>query len=276
MPVSLPSIPFGARTLLLTSPELSGTDVLVLQVVFNQMLRVMHPPGGPMGPPVVANGVFGAQARGAVVDLQRYFGLIADGIVGPATFLACGQAVDRLVTYGGGALGSRPLGPGDAGGDVVVLQNRLNCFRYARALGGPADGTVGAGTGAAVGAFQADARARGAGIADAAGQVGPDTARALWFYTYAGGRNLERGANGLDTAWLQYYLANTTNPEDGQPFYTGSVDGYFGLRTHEAVQAFQAVSGLTADGIVGRGTYHAVGMRNAHGAPGPAPVPTMA
>lgn len=266
---------FGSRELRQTSPAMTGTDVQVLQVVYDEMLRIMHPPQGPIGPSITIDGIFGPQTRQAVVNLQGYFGLSADGVVGPVTFLAFGQATGQYVTYGGPAFGSRVLSPGSHGGDVSVLQNRLNCFRYSTALTGPADGAFGPETSAAVTDFQQDMRAYGRTLPDEHHQVAPYTARLLWFYTYTGGRNLEQGRNGLDTAWLQYYLANTTNPGTGRVFYAGAVDGYFGPVTRDAVRTFQASCGISADGIAGAATYHAIGQHNAQPAPRPAPLPVV-
>lgn len=43
-------------------------------------------------------------------------------------------------------------------------------------------------------------------------------------------------------------------------YYNGSVDGVFGAGTRSAVIAFQKKNGLTADGVVGKATYKALGM----------------
>lgn len=43
-------------------------------------------------------------------------------------------------------------------------------------------------------------------------------------------------------------------------YYAGRVDGVFGSATKKAVIAFQKKNGLTADGIVGKATYRALGM----------------
>ncbi len=47
-------------------------------------------------------------------------------------------------------------------------------------------------------------------------------------------------------------------------YYKGSVDGVFGKETKAAVIAFQKKNGLTADGVVGKATYKALGMTNSY------------
>ena len=49
-------------------------------------------------------------------------------------------------------------------------------------------------------------------------------------------------------------------------YYSGSVDGIFGSGTKKAVIAFQKKNGLTADGIVGKATYAALGMNDSYNA----------
>ena len=43
-------------------------------------------------------------------------------------------------------------------------------------------------------------------------------------------------------------------------YYTGAVDGTFGQSTYNAVVSFQKRNGLTADGVVGKATYAALGI----------------
>ena len=49
-------------------------------------------------------------------------------------------------------------------------------------------------------------------------------------------------------------------------YYSGAVDGIFGAGTKKAVIAFQKKNGLTADGIVGKSTYKALGMNDSYNA----------
>jgi N-acetylmuramoyl-L-alanine amidase len=47
-------------------------------------------------------------------------------------------------------------------------------------------------------------------------------------------------------------------------YYKGSIDGVFGAGTRSAVVAFQKKNGLTADGVVGKSTYKALGMTSSY------------
>lgn len=47
-------------------------------------------------------------------------------------------------------------------------------------------------------------------------------------------------------------------------YYSGSVDGIFGSATRKAVVSFQKKNGLTADGVVGKATYAALGMNDSY------------
>ena len=49
-------------------------------------------------------------------------------------------------------------------------------------------------------------------------------------------------------------------------YYNGAVDGQFGASTKAAVIAFQKKNGLTADGVVGKSTYKALGMTSSYNA----------
>ncbi len=249
---SLPQVPFGSRVLSLTSPETRGTDVKVLQRVYDTMLGLMSPPLGPVGGPIAVDGVYGPRTAAAVANVQSYFGLAATGTVTGPTYALFGQEV---AAFGTPTFGSRTLDSGSTGGDVAVLQNRLNTYRYARILGQAASGTFDAATLAAVTAFEADNAVfrhweiRFDGVVDA------PVFDILWTNTLAGGRILQQGVNGFDTAFVQLLLENTG-------FYRGRVDGYFGSLTRAAVRGFQAAAGLSPTGIVGPRTYHAMGLSN--------------
>jgi len=253
-----PYVPFGSRSLTLTSPQQRGTDVAVFQAVYDLMLRTMNPASGPIGSPVTIDGIFGPNSRQAAISIQTYFGLTADGVVGPNTFFLFGQGN----TYGGPPFGSRTLQQGMSGGDVTVLQNRLNLYRYASILGGPATGSFNSRTSGAAFAFKQDAIANGQTGLTANGVVGDGTFDALWLYTGAGGRGILSGRNGFDVVFLQVLLGRLG-------YYAGRFTGFYDAATIAAVRAFQAARGIAVDGEVGPVTFHQLGILNPLSAPQP-------
>jgi len=113
---------------------------------------------------------------------------------------------------------------------------------------GTVDGVLGPGTESAVRRFQ-----RRAGL-PANGVPGARTRRALGRYGQRaplGGRPLVLGMRGWDVAALQFALA-------WHGFPSGTFDGDFGSHTYEALRRFQGREGITADGIVGPGTFAAL------------------
>ncbi len=254
-----PYYPFGSRNL---SSGMRGTDVAVLQAVYDLMLKTMNPPEGPMGSPIDITGTMDASTVAAVKNIQSYFGLTADGVVGPATYFVFGEGVGSHTTYGGPVYGSRQLSEGQSGGDVTILQNRLNCFRYASMLGGPATGYFNADTSTAVLAFKRDAEANGdTGFPNNA-IAGYGYYDATWIYTFAGGRALYPNRNGFDVVFVQVMMTTLG-------FYSGRITGYYDDATMAAVRAFQTSEGISNDGVVGPVTFYHIGLNNLVAAPGP-------
>lgn len=68
---------------------------------------------------------------------------------------------------------------------------------------------------------------------------------------------LRQGARGNEVKEVQRRLKQWG-------YYKGSVDGVFGAGTKAAVIAFQKKNGLTADGVVGKATYKALGMTQSY------------
>ncbi len=262
-----PYVAFGSRMLFLRSPQQSGTDVAVIQAVYNVMLKTMKPPQGPIGSRIALDGVFGPETKEAVMNIQSYFGLEVDGVVGAQTYFAFGQGVMGDTTYGGPVYGSRQLSRGDQGGDVTILQNRLNCFRYSTLLKGPGDGVFGPNTERAILAFKHDSEKNGDRGFPNNAIAGFGFYDATWLYTFAGGRaiwgppdHVQR--NGFDVVFIQVFLKN-------QGLYSGYIDGYYGSKTHAAVHQFQNSEGITADGIVGPVTFYHIGLNNPQNASSP-------
>ncbi len=254
-----PYVPFGSRILSLNA---TGTDVAVIQSVYNLMLETMNPPEGPMGSPINITGTYDASTVAAVRNIQRYFSIAVDGVAGPNTYFLFGQGVAGHTTYGGPVYGSRQLSVGNVGGDVTILQNRLNCFRYASILGGPATGTFNSATAGAVLAFKTDAESNGdTGFPNNA-IAGYGFYDATWIYTFAGGRAIETGRNGFDVVFLQVVLK-------GLGYYGGRITGYYDTATRSATMVFQRASGIAADGVVGPVTFFRLGIANPSAAPQP-------
>lgn len=257
-----PYVPFGSRTL---SQGAIGTDVAVLQSLYNLFVDTMNPPEGPIGSAIPITGSFGPPTYTAVNNIQSYFGLAVDGVAGPQTFFALGQGVGPETTYGGPVYGSRSLTLGSQGGDVLILQNRLSTFRYAALIGHPANGVFDEGTASAVLAFKADAATAGDTGFPPNAIAGFGFYDATWLYTFAGGRAIFSGRNGIDVVFLQAVLQRLH-------LYTGPIDGYYNAATVAAVTTFQTQAGITVDGVVGPETFRAIGLQNA--VPAPSPLPT--
>jgi peptidoglycan hydrolase-like protein with peptidoglycan-binding domain len=83
------------------------------------------------------------------------------------------------------------------------------------------------------------------------GIVGPLTWQALYTDAPVNMPVLSQGSKGKTVLLLQRLLNSTKD-------YLGAIDGDFGTRTKQAVQAFQKRSDLVGDGIVGDRTWKAL------------------
>ncbi|XTZ13869.1 peptidoglycan-binding protein [Micromonospora echinospora] len=68
----------------------------------------------------------------------------------------------------------------------------------------------------------------------------------------AGSRELRRGSEGADVEFLQRWIGSA---------WCGPADGDFGERTLAGVKRYQRMKGLKVDGIVGRNTWRAMGVK---------------
>ncbi len=130
------------------------------------------------------------------------------------------------------------LKTGSTGEAVQQLQQALKALGFDP---GAVDGTFGAGTEAAVRAFQ-----QASGL-PADGIVGPVTWRNI-DESDQSEPLLKRGSTGNPVRRAQSRLT-------AAGFDTGGVDGIFGATTEAGVRALQHARGLAADGIVGPQTW---------------------
>ncbi|MDR1559130.1 MAG: peptidoglycan-binding protein [Clostridiales bacterium] len=266
----------------------SGSDVAQLQFLLNYISQYY-----PSVPSVVENSSFDAQTADSVRAFQSYYGLTADGIVGPATW-------NMLYDVYRGIQDNVSLPPvtpppetpsypypgyllrvGSSGSDVLTLQRALNSLSayYPQIPQLTEDGQFGNGTRNAVIQFQNLFGLSPDGI------VGPSTWNAI-MNLYAGGGSTEpsepteptpsipaypgylisQGSSGSYVTQIQNAINILSAYYPSIPRVTA--DGVFGSGTAAAVRAFQLWSGLTADGIVGASTWNSL-MQNAAGLPQP-------
>lgn len=316
----LTSYAVGSRTLRLTSPYMKGTDVRDLQGTLNDQYGA--------SPKLTVDGVFGAGTKAAVVQFQRGRfdstgkALATDGVVGSNTWWALrtggGKASTAapsapspvapapipspgLTSY---AVGSRTLkltSPYMKGTDVRDLQGTLN-DQYRASPKLVVDGVFGAGTKAAVIAFQ-KGRYDSTGKALAVdGVVGANT---WWALRTGGGRPATTTAPAPVAAPAPAPSGSTVTTSTGpmpasrgpditlkltSPYMRGpkvvelqelinwrgyrpilTTDGIFGPNTQVGVKAFQighndsSGAPLVADGIVGPKTWGS--LRNTSSVP---------
>lgn len=140
---------------------------------------------------------------------------------------------------------------GDTGSDVIILQDKLKLLGY---YDSSITGSFDAYTKTSVTNFQKRNNLSPNGI------VGRETWQLLYRFTMnpiditnekQSRPVLRLGSTGSDVIELQTLLTNLL-------YYTGNIDGNFGLGTEGAVKRFQANNRLTPDGIVGRDTWSAL------------------
>ncbi len=226
------------------------------------------------------NGIFGEETENAVREFQRAFDLTPDGLVGKSTWYSIQRtynAVKRLNDLNSegiradeiSSLFNSFLEEGDTGVEVYELQYLLNfASEYNNEIPPVAiDGVFGAGTSAALRAFQ-----RSFGLEEN-GQVGIQDWDTL-YREYIGilqtlpegyfdsrtlpypGVVLRLGSQGEAVFALQEYLNYISDTYPSIPKI--SVDGVFGPSTQQAVLAFKNEFGLGNQGIVSSSTWDSI------------------
>ena len=241
-----------------------GEDVRTIRTWLNRIRR-----NYPAIPAISTSGdTYNAEMQRAVQAFQRIFNLTPDGIVGPATWNKIAYiyvAVMRLAELGGEDIplpAERPSGTlrrGSSGETVRLAQYFLRVIALYDDEIPPItiDGSFGPATENAVRAFQ---KMQGLTVD---GIIGPATWNALYerflginrttglAVTYPG-TPLRSGSRGDNVRVVQEYLNTLAG---AYPLPRVTVDGIYGPATENAVQAFQRLFGLTADGIVGPRTW---------------------
>ena len=153
------------------------------------------------------------------------------------------------------APGYDTLKEGSRGDAVKAMQQKLIALGY---LSGSADGMYGAGTKAAVRAFQSANGLTADGVAGEKTLAAIDSASAEQVTlptapptSFDNETILKKGSTGDAVRTLQQYLIQLG-------FLTGQADGVYGSGTKNAVRAFQAANGLSADGAAGEKTLLAI------------------
>ena len=120
------------------------------------------------------------------------------------------------------------------------------------------DGSYGAATERAVRAFQ---QKQGLTADGAVGQATWNALYSAWVDAQSDlggtawpGTALRRGATGMEVRLVQFWLRLAAG--NYSALRTVTVDGSYGAATVSAVEAFQSLFGLTADGVVGRSTWN--------------------
>ena len=196
-----------------------------------------------------ADGKYGEATKAAVIAFQKNNGLTVDGVAGSGTqnklysssAKKAGSAANSNVTTSDNitSTGYVTLREGDKSDAVEKLQRTLKNLGF---YTGSVDGSYGAGTKAAVEAYQKANKLRADGVA------GPQTQRALYgtnsTSTYA---TLRPGDEGSGVTNMQYTLYELG-------YYDGKINGIYNDLTKNAVKDFQIRNDLEADGVAGNKT----------------------
>ncbi|WP_455495219.1 peptidoglycan-binding protein [Gemmiger sp.] len=247
----------------------TGTNVRILQKQLSRIARDYPSFGKP-----AVTGTFDEATENSVKKFQKQFSLTADGVVGRATWNKVSfiyvsvKDLAELTSEGETAEGTQSAGGwpgtvlrrGSTGSSVEQVQFWLSDLAQfdSSLVRVTVDGSYGAATERAVRAFQQKQSLT------ADGAVGQRTWNALYTAwvdaqsdlgaTAWPGTALRRGSVGMEVRLVQFWLRLAA--DNYSALRTVTVDGSYGAATVSAVEAFQTLFGLTADGVVGRSTWN--------------------
>jgi peptidoglycan hydrolase-like protein with peptidoglycan-binding domain len=245
-PTSTPSYTNGKTNIYLKLGS-TGDQVKILQ---NRLIVLGYLSG-------TADGEFAETTEAAVVSFQKRNSIYADGVAGPTTLTKLYSSSAKKASSVVANLGSLKLGMSGSG--VRALQTRLKDLNY---YSGSVDGDYGAGTQAAVVAFQT------ANGLTADGVAGNATLNKLYSSTGTGGGTSTGSGtdpavygetvttNGYTTIsqTTSTATANVTALQSAltsNGYNTGGLDGDYGSVTVQAVKDFQTAKGLRVTGVAG-------------------------
>ncbi len=245
-----------------------GTSVQTVQFFLNTLSAY-----NPSIPTQRIDGIYGQTTENAVRDLQRFYNLTVDGVVGQQTWNLLVDAYRGIqnVPIEPEEIVTRPypgslVRRGQSNANVRYVQNLLSAISdtFVQIPSLRVDGVFGAGTESAVRTFQ-----RIFGLS-ADGIVGPSTWNRLNEVYVADttclfssdqsaltrpypGSLVRRGQSNANVRYVQTALNAIRRAIPSIPAL--STDGVFGAGTERAVIAFQQIFGLVDDGIVGATTW---------------------
>lgn len=263
------NVPYGNSPLSAPAPTLrlgdTGADVELLQRRLNRISG--NYPGIPKIYP--ADGYYGPGTEDAVRVFQDVFGLVADGIAGPATWnevIFIYNAVKKLneITSEGLAISElqteyvNDLSVGNVGDGVRTVQYLLSYINlFVPTVNSTAvDGSFGQSTEAAVRSFQSTYGLPVTGVVDRAtydrlesvyrgfvAEIDYDPGPILPFP----GRIIGEGVEGSDVRVLQEYLNFIAERYPTIPKVTA--DGVYGPSTASQIRAFKQTFGIPGEGV---------------------------
>lgn len=246
----------------------TGTAVNVLQKQLSRIAKDYPSFGKP-----AITGTFDEATENSVKKFQKQFSLTVDGVVGKATWYKISyiyvsvKDLAELTSEGETFTGAQSAGAwpgtvlrrGSTGRSVEQVQFWLSSLaQFDSDLPSVrVDGSFGAATERAVKAFQ---KSEGLTQDGVVGQTTWQELYAEWVNAQSDaggtaypGTALRTGSRGNAVRLVQFWLRLAAENYTGLSNVT--VDGSFGSGTASAVRAFQRLFGLTADGVVGAGTW---------------------